>query len=531
MVIYDSDDSNQLITALEANLSGAQQIFEHLAKGSQHLIGVIDSGTLSGAAYKAGQTLFAAYINPMLQKLNTASADIYGDLNAYKLADSVISAVGNHLDSDRIQHLLRLTQNMIDLVEQKIKDDRQFINQFLSGGFEKVGNALAELPELYDQLENLRDIKATRKKELQALEAFSSSTSSLFEDSLRAFENAMKGVDVINQSTASADGTITFPAGADMSWLVKLGAEKFNSKLSVTKRKKKSDKIEIKWSAINGMGESFPTVYVNGKIDNKKTKDLRWAINKVGWANLKALAPELLMELIGVNDVKTLLDTDASFAKQSLSFLSLLLTYFPAKKAVNLYKAMEAARLLEKGGDAALDLARLSKTLSLTEKEAKVLSEMWDAERLAGKLDDIPIGSSAANHLKNVEGFGKKGISGGHNSNAFFESLDEIGGRVVSEKTNPIYPGIREVQYEIPKKGIDGKPLIPPEYKTIKESKTIYDTSIISDEQMYQWGQEAMKNGKISGVNGEYIDGVTSNGLKFRGYIRDGKITNFYPMF
>ena len=118
-----------------------------------------------------------------------------------------------------------------------------------------------------------------------------------------------------------------------------------------------------------------------------------------------------------------------------------------------------------------------------------------------------------------------------HNSNAFFESLDEIGGRVVSEKTNPIYPGIREVQYEIPKKGIDGKPLIPPEYKTIKESKTIYDTSIISDEQMYQWGQEAMKNGKISGVNGEYIDGVTSNGLKFRGYIRDGKITNFYPMF
>lgn len=243
MVIYDSGDSSNLITALEANLSGAQQIFDHLSKGSQHLIGVIDSGTLSGAAYTAGQTLFVAYINPMLQKLNQAIADIQGDLKSYQSADSAISAVGDYLDSDQIQELLKLTQNMIDLVEQKIKDDRDFINQFFSGGFEKVGNALAELPDLYDQLENLKEIKATRKKELKAMETFSSSTSSLFQDSLRAFENAMKGVDIINQSTASADGTITFPVGADMSWITKLNDEKFSSSLSGAKSKKKTDKL------------------------------------------------------------------------------------------------------------------------------------------------------------------------------------------------------------------------------------------------------------------------------------------------
>jgi hypothetical protein len=33
---------------------------------------------------------------------------------------------------------------------------------------------------------------------------------------------------------------------------------------------------------------------------------------------------------------------------------------------------------------------------------------MWEAERIANKLDDIPIGSNAANHLKNVEGFSKQ---------------------------------------------------------------------------------------------------------------------------
>ena len=289
-----------------------------------------------------------------------------------------------------------------------------------------------------------------------------------------------------------------------------------------------SDKVEIKWSAMNSMGESFPTVYVNGKIDKEKTKNLRLAIAKVGWANLKDLAPELIAELVGVNDVKTLLDSDASFSKQSLSFLSLLLTYFPAKKAVNLYKAMEAARLLEKGGDLALDLAKISKTFGITEKEAKVLSEMWEAERIANKLDDIPIGSNAANHLKNVEGFTQpKGIIGGHNSNAFFETLDEVGGRIVSETPHSSISGIKEVRYEILKKGIDGNPLVPPEYKIVKKPKTIYDPNLISDKQLYEWGQEAMKNGVIEG---QEITGIASNGLKFVGYIRDGKVTNFYPV-
>ena len=484
MVIYDSGDSSNLVTALESNLSGAQQIFDRLSKGSQHLIGVIDSGTLSGAAYTAGQTLFVAYINPMLQKLNQAIADIQGDLKSYQSADSAISAVGDHLDSDQIQELLKLTQNMIDLVEQKIKDDRDFINQFFSGGFEKVGNALAELPDLYDQLENLKEIKATRKKELKALETFSSSTSSLFQDSLRAFGNAMKGVDIINQSTASADGTITFPAGADMSWITKLNDEKFSSSLSGAKSKKKSDKIEIKWSAMNGMGESFPTVYVNGKIDNEKTKDLRWAINKVGWANLKELAPELIMELIGVNDVKTLLDTDASFSKQSLSFLSLLLTYFPAKKAVNLYKAMEAARLLEKGGDLALDLAKISKTFGLTEKEAKVLSEMWDAEKLAGngakvsiKIEKSMLKELPENVQKSFGDYKKSswterlpGVSRNegriktynNGSDPKLPAIDKSGNSITYKEYRVIYDDVKNEQRFV--RGSDGKTYFSPDH-------------------------------------------------------------------
>ncbi|MBC2306232.1 CdiA family toxin C-terminal domain-containing protein [Listeria booriae] len=62
----------------------------------------------------------------------------------------------------------------------------------------------------------------------------------------------------------------------------------------------------------------------------------------------------------------------------------------------------------------------------------------------------------------------------------------------------------------------------------MKEPKTVYDPSIISDEKMYQWGQEAMQSGVISG---RLVEGSASNGLKFRGYLNEsGKITNFFPI-
>ena len=45
---------------------------------------------------------------------------------------------------------------------------------------------------------------------------------------------------------------------------------------------------------------------------------------------------------------------------------------------------------------------------------------------------------------------------------------------------------------------------------------------------IYQWGQEAMQNGK---VNGRLVEGTASNGLKFRGYLNEaGEITNFFPI-
>ncbi|KSU20715.1 hypothetical protein M20_1345 [Lactococcus lactis subsp. lactis] len=198
-------------------------------KGSRHLDSVIDSGTLSGAAYKAGQTMFQTYIFPMIKQLKSAINDIQNDLTSYKTADSQIKSVSNRIDEAQVKAMLANTNQLIALVEQKMRDDKDLIKSFTEKGLSGAITGLSELPGLEGQLDNLKSLKHDYQKQLEAIQTFSFSTNSLFTDSLEAFKYALQGVEIINQSKANVDGTITFPAGADMSWSSKLQAEKFSS--------------------------------------------------------------------------------------------------------------------------------------------------------------------------------------------------------------------------------------------------------------------------------------------------------------
>jgi len=87
------------------------------------------------------------------------------------------------------------------------------------------------------------------------------------------------------------------------------------------------------------------------------------------------------------------------------------------------------------------------------------------------------------------------------------------------------FPGLQTIKYKIPRS--DGKGTYFDEYKYIDKPKTVYDPSVYSDEQMYQWGLEAMENGYLHGY---LICGEASNGMKFIGYFRNGEVTNFHPV-
>ena len=384
MVIYNSSDSDQLIEVMTSNLNSAEMILKQILKGCKHLDSVIASGTLSGAAYKAGQTLFQNCITPMMQQLSRAIADIKNDLKAYQRADQQVRALGGHLDEANIKQLLDNTKALYDLVEQKIQADKDVIQTFMSKGFEGVATGLGELPGLYEQLDQLNQVKSIYEKQLVGLEEFSTSTAPLFTDSLQAFKYALQGVEMLNHSKANPDGTIVFAAGANMTWLTKLQGEKFSSTLG--EPAKQHNKIKVEWTAMNGAGQQFPLVYVNGKLDKERTANLRWAISKIGWANFKKLAPDVLAELSGLNDIKTLLDSKSSLAQDGMSFFSLLLTYFPASKAVKLVKAMETAKLLKASGEVAVDLNKIGKAAGLTEKELIAFKDLWKSEQVNGKF-------------------------------------------------------------------------------------------------------------------------------------------------
>lgn len=138
------------------------------------------------------------------------------------------------------------------------------------------------------------------------------------------------------------------------------------------------------------------------------------------------------------------------------------------------------------------------------------------------------------NHLINVEGIVRKknkGIVGGHNFDNFKKAFTENGWNLddytISKKPHPNIDGIYEIKYGLPAFDREGN-IIAGQLKNVRTPKTVYDPKIISNEQMINWGKEAMANGTI---NGRVVTGQASNGLKFQGFIDEatGEITNFYP--
>ena len=86
--------------------------------------------------------------------------------------------------------------------------------------------------------------------------------------------------------------------------------------------------------------------------------------------------------------------------------------------------------------------------------------------------------------------------------------------------------------YEIPLK--NKKLEYTGDYKVIKEPKTVYDPSIISNDKILEWGQQAADKGIDNAIaNGKREFTETANGIDFRVYIdpKTKAITNFFPVF
>ncbi|MGC6770061.1 EndoU domain-containing protein, partial [Enterococcus sp. LJL51] len=159
----------------------------------------------------------------------------------------------------------------------------------------------------------------------------------------------------------------------------------------------------------------------------------------------------------------------------------------------------------------------------------------YHGQTVRGKNYHVRIGSNAENHLKNAEKITGKTVSGGHNLKKFetaLLSLDSTIGLddcILRKTPHPTISGVYEIEYQLPMQVSGGALAQPIKYKKVQYPKTVYDPNMINDAQMIAWGKEAMQNGIFNQNTGEII-GHASNGLKFKGYIKEGAVTNFYPI-
>ncbi|SCM83035.1 conserved hypothetical protein [uncultured Sporomusa sp.] len=166
-----------------------------------------------------------------------------------------------------------------------------------------------------------------------------------------------------------------------------------------------------------------------------------------------------------------------------------------------------------------------------TAEEAAAAARAAAAAKAAEEANKaIRIGENVENHLVKVEGYSQKyGVSGGHNLDEFMKTVNEKSIKIVQETPHYDIPGIAQIEYQVP--SLDRALQPTGEYKATIFKKTVYDSSIISDAKMAEWGKQAAAEAMNAGrINGTTWEGYAQNGLKFVGYLdENGAVKNFYP--
>ena len=122
----------------------------------------------------------------------------------------------------------------------------------------------------------------------------------------------------------------------------------------------------------------------------------------------------------------------------------------------------------------------------------------------------------------------KRGIGGAHNKEEFLKNNIEI----VSSQQHSGIQGIEIIEYQMPKLDKTGT-AIPGEYQGgTPKIKTVYDPKSISTEMYLNRGIEAANNAAEKYVDGNLPrewTGKDIQGVIWRGYCEDGKITLMFP--
>ncbi|BDR59418.1 T7SS effector LXG polymorphic toxin [Xylocopilactobacillus apicola] len=204
-LIYDSSDSDNLINGLTSNLESSKEAVSRLKAGSKQVISAVDGHNLSGAAYKAGAGLFKNLILPVVDRVTDAIDQIESDLKTYNSANSEICSEG-YLNEDNLKNQISQKEGMINSIQVELN----FLNSINSMDLETTNRLLDAKKKLLEMSDQLRkDIRKLEKK-IKKLHKFSTSTNSLFKDSLSSLNKSMNCLLLLDNVIVHADGSYDF---------------------------------------------------------------------------------------------------------------------------------------------------------------------------------------------------------------------------------------------------------------------------------------------------------------------------------
>jgi len=245
-VRFSTEDSANLIKALNNNVANANQIISRLSNGCDHLISSLNSGQLQGAAYTAGKGLFEELIIPTIRKLQAAIEDIKVEITSYEYAHSILAEY-DLLDMAALKAQLEEEKAYLRTIEGQIArnlrafHDASSISAGIVGLDYDAHRELARVQE-YDalirgkaQLElNIAQVEAKISK----LEWFELEVSQYFSDSLEVLMFAIKGAVELSSIIVDESGHFSLPNGKQLEALraiVGVKIENQNSTLETIK--------------------------------------------------------------------------------------------------------------------------------------------------------------------------------------------------------------------------------------------------------------------------------------------------------
>ena len=224
---YSSSESSSLIEAMNSNIEIANEITDRLSSGSDHLISVLESGKLQGAAYTAGKNLFSEIIIPSIKKLQSAIDDIQTELSSYKSADAVISGF-DELDLDDLKTQKETREKQLAEVKTQIRENEKFLS--LTGALitGKLGNHLSKNNALHELEYQLQMGIDELKDKIEKLEWFVLQVSQYFSDSLEVLSLAIQGATQLSKIIVDNNGNY-YVDGVDMAWFDKMKEQKIET--------------------------------------------------------------------------------------------------------------------------------------------------------------------------------------------------------------------------------------------------------------------------------------------------------------